>query len=319
MTAWVNCDPNDIAAGCGNWTAPQAENVPVTGGIAALTDARGIHVVLTSGDHLEHYLLAGSLLTHVATVPGSAGVSADPGLAETASGLLLLYGDAQGRLVEQRYDGMSWSGPALQPGITVDRGTGAQPAQGPTEMRAAIVSDGWVTILRRGATSWEVVTDAFAGERPQSDRAPALAWGGDRFYLMFRGVGATHVMRIDMTDASGRFALPALQDNIWAAAPAAPFLFYDAMGGANLRMVKPGLSSELLIWPYADGLYDVDMHDVDDAKVIRAGLCWAIKGCGDPGCPPSPPDLTPCGGTQPEQPRSSLWVVHDWIDDLPQD
>jgi hypothetical protein len=165
--------------------------------------------------------------------------------------------------------------------------------------------------LRRGATGWQVIPDAFAADRPQSDRAPALAYGSDRFYLMFRGVGASHVMRIDMTDSSGRFALPALQDNIWAAAPAAPGLFYDDVG-SNLRMVKPHIDNALLIWPYADGLYDVDMHDVDDASIIRAGLCWALKGCGDPSCPPSPSYITPCGGTQPN-------MVLDWIDDLPQE
>src|SRR5262249_12700656 len=152
--------------------------------------------------------------------------------------------------VEQRWQGAAWSGPQVSSNIVIDRDTGVQPAWDGTALRAATVAHTAILILARDPSGWHVDPGAFAGPAPETDRAPALAWGGDRYYLMFRGVGATHVMRIDMTDASGRFALPALQDNIWAAAPAAPGLFYDAALG-SLRMVKPGLSSELQIWPYA--------------------------------------------------------------------
>jgi hypothetical protein len=311
MTAWLNCDDNNIANGCGNWTAPQQEPIMLSGGISAASFGGQLHVVALSGGKLEHYVLGASSLSHVDTVPSSGGTTADPGLAATTDALVLLYADAQGQLIEQRWQGTTWSGPQIAAGITVDRDTGAQPAFDGTNLRAAIVSSGAVTILDRDASGWHVDSGAFVGDRRQSDRAPALAWGDGRWYLMFRGVGATHVMLMDMTDASGRFNLLALQDNIWAAAPAAPGLFFDPNGG-NLRMVKPGLTNEILIWPYADGIFDVDMHDVDDASIIRPGLCWALKGCGDPSCPPSPPLINACGGTQPS-------MVLDWIDDLPQD
>src|SRR5262249_18012104 len=149
MTAWVNCNPNDIAAGCGNWTGAHTESVMLSGGIAAASGSAGIQVVARVGDHLEHYSFTNSTLTHVAAVPTSSGASGDPGLAYANGQLILLYGNAQGRLTEQRFDGAAWSAPAVQ-GIGVDRDTGASPANGPTELLAATVSSSLVTILRRG-------------------------------------------------------------------------------------------------------------------------------------------------------------------------
>src|SRR5262249_3448714 len=155
------------------------ENVMLSGGIAAASGSGGVQVVAMVGDHLEHYTFSNGALTHVAAVPGSTGVSADPGLAYASGDLILLYGNAQGRLVEQRFDGASWSAPAVQSSIAVDRDTGASPASSPTEMWAATVSNRLVTILRRDTTGWQVIPAAFAADGPQSDRAPALAWGRD--------------------------------------------------------------------------------------------------------------------------------------------
>src|SRR5262249_7013838 len=75
MTAWVNCDPNNIAQGCGNWTGAHTETIMLSGGIAAASGSGGIQVVAMVGDHLEHYSFSNSTLTFVAAVPGSTGVS----------------------------------------------------------------------------------------------------------------------------------------------------------------------------------------------------------------------------------------------------
>src|SRR5262249_9203328 len=53
--------------------------------------------------------------------------------------------------------------------------------------------------------------------------------------------------------------------------------------GSNIRMARSDGHGELQFWPYADGLFDVEMEDVDDAAVIRRGLCQGLR-FGDPTC-----------------------------------
>lgn len=323
MTDWVNCSP-DITRGCGNWSPATSAGLAVGGGIAAVTLGAELHVVVPRQDGmLAHLALAGGDLHTVGSglVEGAPAAGGDPGLAAQEGALVLLYPDLAGQLYELHWSG-SWSPPAAVPGIVVTPSTGVSLALGTIGndatpvLRAATVSGGRVTILRRDPGGWRSEPDAFTTETPDTDRAPTIAYAPGapgtpaRFYLMFRGVGATHVMRMDMTDRDGRFALPALQDNIWSAASAPPGLLYDPVGG-NLRMARPGINQELLIWPYADGMFDVEMHDVDDAAIIRSGLCMGLKGCDDPTCPPPPPLFNACGGTTPTQ-------VVDWPLGLPE-
>jgi hypothetical protein len=305
MTAWQGCDP-DIVLGCGNWSPPADTGIGIGEAPAAAELGGRLHVVVAGSDgRLGHFTMAAGAPQ---PLPGDLGAgpaaTGDPGLCESGGALVLLYPAAGGALIERRWDG-AWSPPRpVAPGVVVTRGTGVALAEGVigaetvATVRAAVVTGGFVTLLRRdGAGEWTVEPDAFATARPETDRSPGLTYapGPRQFMLMFRGVGATHVMRVDLTDASGRFAFPALQDNIWSASTVGPGLYYDARGD-NVRMARTDGFGRLHIWPYADGLYDVDMHDVDDAQLVASGLCYALHGCGDPSCPP-PPDLANgCGG-----------------------
>jgi hypothetical protein len=321
MRGFVNCGA-DLATGCGDWTPPHLSEQRVGGGIAATPLGGQLQVVAEGADgRLRHYALDGDVLSPLAELPAA---SADPALVADGDGLLLVYSDGDGHLAEQRLSPAGWAAPVATPELLITAGTGVALARGTLGrdgaevLRAATVIDGRVAILRREAAGWRVEPDAFTTEPPETDRAPGLAFAPadpgvafGRYYLVLRGVGISHVMRIDLTDADGRFAMPALQDNIWSTSTVGPTLLYDEVAG-HIKLARTGGVGELLIWPYADGLYDVEMRDVDDAQIIRAGLCYALRGCGDPTCPPPPAELNPCGGTQPT-------VIHEWPDDLPID